>query len=46
MLVLLILIGVVMLVVESGAWIPPKKEPAKTDEKKGVPLPVAAPAKR
>jgi hypothetical protein len=46
MLVLLILIGVVMLVVESGAWIPPKKESAKPDEKKGIPLAAAAPAKR
>jgi hypothetical protein len=46
MLVLLILVGAVMLVVESGAWIPPRKEPAKPDEKKGVPLPATASDKR
>ena len=46
MLVILILVGVVMLVVETGAWLPPKKEPAKPEEKKGAPLPAVASAKR
>jgi hypothetical protein len=46
MLVLLILVAVVMLVVETGSWIPPKKEPAKPEEKKGAPLPTVASAKR
>ena len=35
--------GVVMLVVETGAWLPPKKEPAKPDEKKSAPLPSQCP---
>jgi hypothetical protein len=46
MLLLLILVGTVMLVVETGSWIPPKKEPAKPEEKKGAPLPAGSPAKR
>jgi len=46
MLVLLILIGAVILVLETGSWIPPKKEPAKPDEKKSALLPAAASAKR
>jgi hypothetical protein len=46
MLLLLILVGTVMLVVETGSWIPPKKEPAKPVEKKGAPLSTAASAKR
>jgi len=46
MLLLLVLVAVVMFVVETGSWIPPKKEPAKPDEKKGAPLPAISAAKR
>jgi hypothetical protein len=46
MFILLILIGAVMLVVETGSWLPPKKESAKPDEKKSALLPVAVAAKR